>query len=274
MSAKRVIISQLQAGSIRIAGTPARHGALFPVTELSQRQLQVKTLTIGLCNLLQIIHKKIMLTRLNANFEQRVVVRPKDYEWVDSPMPGVERMMLDRVGDEVARATSLVRYAPNSAFSPHSHGGGEEFFVLEGTFSDEHQDYPAGSYVRNPIGTAHTPKVGDDGAIIFVKLHQFKPEDHEQKAIDTRSQNWLPGLVEGLSVMPLHEFEAEHVALVKWAPNTQFNPHQHWGGEEIFVLEGTFHDEHGSYPKGSWIRSPFWVAAMLRLPKKMAPSFM
>jgi hypothetical protein len=58
--------------------------------------------------------------------------------------------MLDRIGDEVARATSIVRYAPASHFSPHVHDGGEEFLVLEGTFQDEHGDYPVGSYVRNP----------------------------------------------------------------------------------------------------------------------------
>lgn len=197
-----------------------------------------------------------MTTRINADFEQRAVVRPEDYQWVDSPMPGVERMMLDRIGDEVARATSIVRYKPNSTFSPHVHSGGEEFFVLEGVFSDEHQDYPQGSYVRNPIGTSHTPAVGSEGAVIFVKLHQFKEADTEQKAINTHHQVWQQGLVDGLTVMSLHEFETEHVALVKWAPNTQFSRHQHWGGEEIFVLEGTFHDEHGAYPKGSWLRSP------------------
>ncbi|AQA17854.1 cupin [Halioglobus japonicus] len=197
-----------------------------------------------------------MTTLINADFEQRVVVLPEDYRWVDSPMPGVERMMLDRVGDEVARATSIVRYAPNSSFSPHTHGGGEEFIVLEGVFSDEHQDYAQGSYVRNPIGTSHTPSIGDEGATIFVKLQQFDAGDTEQKAIDTRTEAWRPGLVEGLSVMPLHEYEGEHVALVKWAPHTQFQPHQHWGGEEILVLVGTFHDEYGSYPKGSWLRSP------------------
>ena len=92
--------------------------------------------------------------RLNADFSERVVVRPADYEWVASPIPGVERMMLDRIGDEVARATSLVRYAPDSSFSRHIHGGGEEFFVLEGEFGDEYSIYPAGTYVRNPIGTA------------------------------------------------------------------------------------------------------------------------
>lgn len=194
--------------------------------------------------------------KLNADFEQRIVIRPQDYKWVDSPMPGVKRMMLDRIGDEVARATSIVSYTPNSKFSEHSHDGGEEFFVLDGTFSDEHKDYPKGSYVRNPIGTSHTPKIGDQGCTIFVKLHQFANGDHAQKHIDTNHTEWHEGLVEGLTVMPLHEFKGENVALVNWAANTQFKPHKHWGGEEIFVLNGTFYDEHGKYPKGSWLRSP------------------
>ncbi|MFT7222897.1 MAG: anti-sigma factor ChrR (cupin superfamily) [Cellvibrionaceae bacterium] len=171
-------------------------------------------------------------------------------------MPGVERMMLDRVGGEVARATSIVRYAPDSIFSEHTHDGGEEYLVIEGVFGDEHGDYPEGSYVRNPIGSAHTPKVGAQGATIFVKLHQFDKDDTEQKLIDTHKSTWYPGMVPGLQVMPLHDFEGEHISLVKWAPNTHFNPHKHWGGEEILVLAGTFHDEHGAYPQGSWLRSP------------------
>ena len=98
-----------------------------------------------------------MTTKLHADFEQRVVIRPNDYHWQPSPMPGVERMMLDRIGDEVARAMSLVRYVPNSAFSPHTHSGGEEFLVLSGVFADEHGEYPTGTYMRNPISTSHTP---------------------------------------------------------------------------------------------------------------------
>ncbi|MDD9717170.1 cupin domain-containing protein [Dinoroseobacter sp. PD6] len=194
--------------------------------------------------------------KLNADFTRRVVVRPEDYAWVDSPASGVQRMMLDRIGDEVARATSLVRFAPNSQFDAHSHGGGEEFLVLEGVFSDEHADYPAGSYVRNPIGTAHTPHIGPEGATILVKLHQFDPEDTEQKVIDTRVAAFLPGSAPGLSVLPLHAVPGESVALVRWAPGTRFAAHRHWGGEEIFVLEGVFQDEHGDYPAGSWLRSP------------------
>ncbi|WP_194868695.1 cupin domain-containing protein [Pseudoalteromonas sp. PPB1] len=197
-----------------------------------------------------------MTTLINADFKQRVVIRPADYKWVDSPMPGVERMMLDRIGDEVARATSIVRYAPYTTFSSHTHSGGEEFLVLDGVFSDEHQNYAKGSYVRNPIGTSHTPKIGKEGATILVKLHQFAQDDTEQKMIDTQNPPWQPGLVDGLTVIPLHEFKGEKVALVKWAPHTQFQSHTHWGGEEIFVLEGTFYDEHGQYPKGTWLRSP------------------
>jgi anti-sigma factor ChrR (cupin superfamily) len=194
--------------------------------------------------------------RLNADFNERVVIRPEDYRWVDSPIPGVERMMLDRIGDEVARATSLVRYAPNSEFSRHVHTGGEEYFVLEGEFGDEHGRYPPGTYVRNPIGSAHTPHVGEQGCVIFVKLQQFEKEDQRQCVIDTRDARWSPGLVAGLEVLPLHEHGSENVALVRWAPNTEFQPHWHQGGEEILVLDGEFLDEHGSYPKGSWIRSP------------------
>lgn len=195
-------------------------------------------------------------THINADFSKRAVIHPDDYQWVHSPMPGVERMMLDRIGDEIARATSIVRYAPNSEFSDHTHDGGEEYFVLDGIFADEHGQYPKGSYVRNPIGSSHTPKIGPEGAIIFVKLHQFHTEDQIQLNIQTNEETWLTGSAKGLEVMPLHDYEGEHIALVKWQPNTQFQSHQHWGGEEILVLKGTFYDEHGVYPAGSWLRNP------------------
>lgn len=193
--------------------------------------------------------------RINADFEKQVVIDTTKMAWEPSPMAGVYRRKLDRIGDEVARATSLVKYDPKSYFSPHTHSGGEEFFVLEGTFSDEHGDYPAGTYVRNPIGSTHKPH-SENGCVIFVKLHQFDEADTEQFSINTTMQQFLPGAAPGLTVLPLHSFEGESCALVRWAPGTKFNPHRHWGGEEIFVLEGTFQDEYGDYPKGTWLRSP------------------
>ena len=197
-------------------------------------------------------------THLNADFTQRVVLPPPgDESWLASPEAGVHRYRLDRIGDEVARATSIVRYDAGSHFPRHLHGGGEEFLVLDGTFSDERGDYPAGSYVRNPPGTAHAP-FSRAGCTLFVKLWQFAAGDAEPVVVDTRSAAWRQGLVPGLSVMPLHEFGGVSTALVRWAPQTRFNTHSHPGGEEILVLQGLFRDEQGEYPAGSWLRSPRW----------------
>ena len=192
---------------------------------------------------------------LNTDFGTRVVIDTQSAPWIPSPELGVERKLLDRVGDEVARATSIVRYAPGSAFAAHEHALGEEFLVLAGTFADEHGEYPVGTYVRNPPGSRHRPS-SVSGCELFVKLRQFQPEDGSRVVIDTGRAEWRPGLVPGLSVLPLHEFGSEHVALVRWAPGTRFQAHTHWGGEEILVLEGIFSDELGEYPAGSWIRSP------------------
>lgn len=163
--------------------------------------------------------------------------------------------MLDREGGEVARATSVVRYAAGTQFTNHAHDAGEEIFVLEGEFSDEHGTYTAGTYVKNPPGSSHAPRT-DKGCLLFVKLRHLDANDHERQVIDTKAASWYQGMVAGLTVMPLSEFGTQHTALVRWAPQTFFNPHRHFGGEEILVVEGVFEDEHGRYPAGSWIRSP------------------
>jgi anti-sigma factor ChrR (cupin superfamily) len=59
----------------------------------------------------------------NEDFFKRVVIHTEKMDWLASPVVGVARRPLDRVGGEVARATSIVRYAPGSRFSPHSHAG-------------------------------------------------------------------------------------------------------------------------------------------------------
>jgi anti-sigma factor ChrR (cupin superfamily) len=192
---------------------------------------------------------------LHADLHQRAVLDTTALPWTPSPIAGVERRLLDRRGGEVARATSIVRYAPGSHFERHVHAGGEEILVLEGTFSDELGDYPAGAYLRNPAGSSHAP-FSTGGCTLLVKLQQMHPADQQRLVIDTNNAAWLPGLVNGLEVLPLHGFGSEHVALVRWAPGTRFQPHRHPGGEEIFVLDGVFQDEHGSYPAGSWLRNP------------------
>ena len=117
--------------------------------------------------------------RINDDLTKPVTVHSAALDWIPSPAPGVDRKMLFRIGEEKARATSIVRYAAGSAFPPHTHTGGEEFVVLDGIFQDEHGDYPAGSYIRNPPGTSHMP-ASAGGCSIFVRLWQFRAEDRDQ----------------------------------------------------------------------------------------------
>ena len=121
--------------------------------------------------------------RINADFSERLVIPTGDLPWIPSPQAGIERRMLDRIGGEVARATSLVRYAAASSFPAHEHTLGEEFLVLDGVFSDEHGDYPAGTYVRNPPLSRHTPHTAP-GCVIFVKLRQMPPSERARIVLD------------------------------------------------------------------------------------------
>ena len=191
---------------------------------------------------------------LNMDFTQRVVININEQPWQKSPAPGVWRKPLAREDKESGHATSIVRYEADSKFAPHPHPNGEEILVLEGVFSDETGDYPAGSYLRNPPGSNHAP-FSKEGCVILVKLEQFSPGDSQEVKFDTNTATWLPGQG-NLQVMPLHDFQGEHTALVKWPAGERFQPHKHFGGEEILVLTGTFKDEFGEYPALSWLRSP------------------
>lgn len=153
--------------------------------------------------------------------------------------------MLERQGDEVAKATSIVRYKPSSKFQMHQHDLGEEILVLDGTFSDETGNYPAGTYIMNPPGSSHAP-FSESGCTLFVKLRHLGPDNVVREIIDTTTAHWYQGMVHGLNVMPLMQ-QGSGSTLVRWAPLTYFNPHRHYGGEEIFVVEGVFEDEHGRY---------------------------
>ncbi len=190
----------------------------------------------------------------NMDFSERVVIDTRSQDWVASPMPGVWRKPLAREDAERGHATSIVRYDPGSRFRAHDHPLGEEILVLSGTFSDETGDYPAGTYFRNPEGFRHAP-FSDEGCELLVKLHQFQPDDNAHVVVDTLRAAFQPGHGE-LQVLPLHQHGTEQVALVRWPAGARFQPHAHHGGEEIYVIEGELLDEHGSYPAGTWIRSP------------------
>ena len=191
--------------------------------------------------------------RVNADFERRTLVRFDDTDWVASPVPGVERKMLDRIGEEVARATTIVRFAPGSAFSPHTHDGGEEYLVLEGTFQDEDGDFPVGSYVRNPPTSSHTP-AAQDGATILVKLHQFDLQDRTQVQINTNTTDWS-STAPGVDTIQLHKDEREEVTIERWAPGTS-QMLDASGGLEIFVIDGELNESDDALSRWDWLRLP------------------
>ena len=194
---------------------------------------------------------------VNADFTQRVVIATGAMRWIPSPQPGVERRLLDRIGGEIARATSLVRYAPSSAFPAHAHALGEEFLVLSGVFSDEHGDYGEGTYVRNPPRSRHAPRTAQ-GCTILVKLRQMKPTENTRIVIDTTKAVWKLADPAGLIRLPLHlaPDTGESVTLEQLLPGARLTETDRPGGEEIFVLSGELSDRHGSYGAGTWIRSP------------------
>ena len=164
---------------------------------------------------------------IRADLNKTAFLQSENFEWVDSPLPGVQRVMLDRVGDEVAVATSLVRYAPGSSFDAHGHALGEEFIVLEGVFSDEHGDYPAGTYVRNPAGTAHTP-FSNEGCIIFVKLRQFDEADQTQMSVEIGDQT-----------QHLFTYGDEEVEAVRIPKGERFAFSSSFYVRELMVLSGS-----------------------------------
>lgn len=203
----------------------------------------------------------VRIESLRADFSRREVVDTTRVEWLASPQAGVDRRMLDRIGGEVARATSIVRYAPASSFPAHAHALGEEFLVLEGVFSDEHGDYPVGTYVRNPPGSTHMPRTGP-GCTIFVKLRQMRDDDQERVVIDTARQDWQPADTPGHHRIALFSRPGggEDVALERLAPGVSVAPYECPGGEEILVLDGSFSDDAGSHKVGAWLRNPagYW----------------
>ena len=189
---------------------------------------------------------------INADFSQRASVHA-DTPWVPSPMPGVDRRMLDRIGDEVARATSIVRYAPGSAFSAHTQTGGEEFLVLDGVFQDEHGDYPAGTYVRNPPTTQHTPSSAP-GCTILVKLWQFDMADRDQFSVDMMGGGY-DEVAPGVARLALHEDAFETVVSERWAPGAEVTLDAS-GGMEVLVLKGGFAEANEAFAEQSWLRLP------------------
>lgn len=169
--------------------------------------------------------------RIHDDFNQPAFEPAQDRTWVPSPTPGIDRQLLDRIGDEIARATSIVRYAPNSQFPEHVHGGGEEILVLSGVFEDESGAWPAGTYLRHPRGSRHAPG-SQPGCTIWVKLHQFLPDD------DRWVRTTLDTVIQGPQQQQLHAHGSERVEQLLM-PSGHTHQDEDCTLWEVLILSGT-----------------------------------
>jgi anti-sigma factor ChrR (cupin superfamily) len=193
--------------------------------------------------------------KFNDDLSQRVVLNSSSLPWVDSSLSCMQSKLLEHHTDEFAKSTSIVRYGANTQLGTQIYPLGQEILILEGDYEEGGGVYGAGTYIKNPPKSSHTIR-SKSGCTLFVKNNYLTLDDDQRTILDTQRANWFQGLVTGLTVLPLAEFGTKHTALVRWAPETRFNPHRHYGGEEILVLEGVFEDEFGKYPAGTWMRSP------------------
>jgi anti-sigma factor ChrR (cupin superfamily) len=191
--------------------------------------------------------------------EAPLIRHTDEMAWEPSPSATVLRKRLELIGPaEAGRVTSVVRYLPDSSFHPHPHPDGEEILVLEGVFTDHTGDHPAGSYLLNPEGFEHAPS-SRGGCVLFVKLRQYAGAGRETVRIGTASAAWSPhSSIAGVDVLELYRSERypEQMRLVRMAAGAQVPRQEFPRGEEIFVVEGAFRDEHGAYRAGSWVRYP------------------
>ncbi len=202
-----------------------------------------------------------MSDSLNADFSRPAAMDTAKMDWQASPSPTVWRKRLDLVDGEFSRVTSVVRYDPDSAFHPHDHPQGEEILVLEGTFSDEHGDYPAGTFLLNPQGFRHAP-FSKDGCIIFVKLCQFPGEGRAHVVVDSKAAEWQAA-APGVECLPLYEDAAypEDIMLLRLSagavlPSNFVDAAAASQGLEVFVLSGLLTDGEARYGAGAWLREP------------------
>jgi anti-sigma factor ChrR (cupin superfamily) len=194
---------------------------------------------------------------LHGDLSLRATADTSDMEWSPSPSGSVWRKRVHRVGPaESGQVTSVVRYEPDSKFPSHDHPDGEEILVLEGVFSDEHGDWPAGTYLLNPEGFQHRP-FSREGCVLLVKLRQYPGKSRRPLQIRTDQMKWQASDIAGLSVKQLYQQDgfSDRVRLERWS-SAALGP-RHWpDGVEIFVLTGFMNDQHGRYTKGSWLRLP------------------
>jgi len=199
-----------------------------------------------------------MAESINGNLAIPAVADTSRMPWTPSPSGSVWRKRVHLVGPtESGQVTSVVRYEPHSSFPAHDHPEGEEILVLDGVFSDEHGDWPAGTFLLNPEGFRHAP-FSEPGCVLFVRLRQFPGRERRHLVIDTRKFAWQPGSHAAVAYKELYRQAGftDVIRLERWQPGADLGVVTYELGAEFFVLDGAFADDAGAYATGCWLRFP------------------
>lgn len=186
---------------------------------------------------------------LNADHLLRVVV---DASSVLASGQGVHPLET-----QAQRDHAQIAVVAHGAGTVWKHDGAQlqEIVVMHGSLQVGAETFGPQSYLRLLAG--HMLDLSTTvGCVLYENRRDPAEQEEGSFALAGDRLDWRQGLVPGLKVTSLHQGVTRNTALVRWAPQTRFNPHTHVGGEEILVLEGVFRDEHGAYPAGTWIRSP------------------
>ncbi len=196
--------------------------------------------------------------KINHDLTRRVAINPESIVWYPTNSTGICFACFES-DDEIQEhpVTMLTRFDPDGFFSYHEHPGGEEILVLDGCFTDEIGEHPPGTYMLNPEGFRHTPR-SDKGCLTFVKLRQHGGTTRQQVRTNIFESPWQAGTIPEIELQLLYSQTdyPEKVWIERWQIGAKLGAVIETDVKEIYVIAGTWSDELGTYPTGSWLRYP------------------
>lgn len=110
----------------------------------------------------------VKLCQYAGEGRRRIVLDTNRLEWQPVQTPGITVKTLYDGRPAYPETMVLMKFEPEASIPRHSHTGGEEFLVLDGTLEDESGVYPRRTWVRNPRGSLHAP-FSHEGAVIYLR---------------------------------------------------------------------------------------------------------
>ena len=183
---------------------------------------------------------------INTDYDTAIAIEESTLAWQKDDELKVLKKIFSKDGD---KETALIQIDKDSEYLKSTKINSVEVFVLEGVYTNEYGDFESGTYLK--FTKEQESKIKTSSSCEVFKKINYEQIRDEDVVVKMSESYWSQGQG-NLRVMGL----SENTALVLWPQNERFIEHSHWGGEEIFVLKGTFIDEHGRYSVGTWLRNP------------------